>query len=398
MKTIVSALLTLSLLAGITGARALNAVPRDQWRATQIVVHLDDEATITARRTSLEAKKNGWTWRGEIDETGEPAMVMWWNDGRFSGGFIYRGDMYTLKPTTRIDSELHARAEATRERSSVQHAAMHAHDLPGNHAKFKGEQNPIDGTAMSRQEIAVRTSSAAQPDVPTISLEERRAMAAKKITIDVMILYTSKVASKYLDAETDLVAHSIDEANASFVNSDIGNIKLRLVHSQVIDYDESDGDHFNHLYRMVDGVGSLANVRGLRNEKRADVVVLIVDDASGCGLTTRVGADAEEAFAVVHHACAALTYSVPHEIGHIIGAGHDASWDQGISPFSYGHGFVNGNKWRDIMSYKASCDGCPRVALWSNPTVTIKGEPAGTAQADNARVILEQAERVSKFR
>jgi hypothetical protein len=36
--------------------------------------------------------------------------------------------------------------------------------------------------------------------------------------------------------------------------------------------------------------------------------------------------------------------------------------------------------------------------LWSNPTIRINGEPAGTAQADNARVIVEQAERVSKFR
>ena len=36
--------------------------------------------------------------------------------------------------------------------------------------------------------------------------------------------------------------------------------------------------------------------------------------------------------------------------------------------------------------------------LWSNPTINIEGEPAGTVLADNARVILEQAERVSRFR
>ena len=129
----------------------------------------------------------------------------------------------------------------------------------------------------------------------------------------------------------------------------------------------------------------ISSVKALRDEKRADVVVLIVDDASSCGLATRVAADAEEAFAVVHHACAVLTYSVPHEIGHIIGARHE-------------HGYVNGTKWRDIMSYKSSCGGCPRLAVWSNPTIKIQGEPAGTTQADNARVILEQAERVSKFR
>ena len=151
-------------------------------------------------------------------------------------------------------------------------------------------------------------------------------MVAKKITIDVMILYTSKVASKYLDVDKDVAVHSIEEANASFVNSDIGNVKLRLVHSQRIDYDELRGEHFNHLYSMVDGVGVFAKVKALRDEKRADVVVLIVDDPSSCGLATRVAADAEEAFAVVHHACAVLTYSVPHEIGHIIGARHEHPW------------------------------------------------------------------------
>jgi hypothetical protein len=76
-------------------------------------------------------------------------------------------------------------------------------------------------------------------------------LAAKQITIDVMVLYTGKVASKYLDVDKDVALHSIEEANASFVNSDIGNVKLRLVHSQRIDYDESQGEHFNHLYAWL---------------------------------------------------------------------------------------------------------------------------------------------------
>jgi hypothetical protein len=36
--------------------------------------------------------------------------------------------------------------------------------------------------------------------------------------------------------------------------------------------------------------------------------------------------------------------------------------------------------------------------MWSNPRVTIGGEPAGTPNADNARVIAEQAARVARFR
>jgi len=64
----------------------------------------------------------------------------------------------------------------------------------------------------------------------------------------------------------------------------------------------------------------------------------------------------------------------------------------------YGHGYVNGAKWRDIMSYHAACGGCPRIPFWSNPRGTYHGEPTGTETEDNARVILEQAARVAAFR
>jgi DNA-binding transcriptional LysR family regulator len=59
---------------------------------------------------------------------------------------------------------------------------------------------------------------------------------------------------------------------------------------------------------------------------------------------------------------------------------------------------VNGKKWRDIMSYKDSCGGCPRLPVWSSPTVFVDGEPAGTEELDNARVIAERAWRVAAFR
>jgi hypothetical protein len=115
-------------------------------------------------------------------------------------------------------------------------------------------------------------------------------------------------------------------------------------------------------------------------------------------LATRVHPDADEAFAVVHHECAATTLSVAHEIGHIIGARHELDIDKTMTPFPYGHGYVNGTKWRDIMSYKESCGGCPRIPVWSSPIVRINGEPAGTPELDNARVISEQSARVAAFR
>ena len=227
---------------------------------------------------------------------------------------------------------------------------------------------------------------------------ERQALEAKKITIDLMILYTRNVAKHYIRDPADLLALAVEETNETFRNSGLGNITLRLVHSELLDYDGSVGDQFNHLYRMVDGLGPFKDVKKLRDEKRADIVGLIIDNPNGCGLSTRIGPESDEAFFVVHHACAAVTMSIAHEIGHILGARHDRFVDESNVPFAYGHGYVHGTKWRDMMSYKEGCGGCPRIPYWSNPRIIYKGEPTGTAAADNARLILELAERVSKFR
>ena len=77
--------------------------------------------------------------------------------------------------------------------------------------------------------------------------------------------------------------------------------------------------------------------------------------------------------------------SIAHEIGHILGARHDRAIDaQRHAVRLTAHGYVNGTKWRDMMSYKEGCDGCPRIPYWSNPRVLYKGEPTGTA-ADRQR-------------
>jgi hypothetical protein len=39
--------------------------------------------------------------------------------------------------------------------------------------------------------------------------------------------------------------------------------------------------------------------------------------------------------------------------------------------------------------------GCPRIPYWSNARVQYKAEATGTPAADNARLVLELAERVS---
>jgi hypothetical protein len=225
-----------------------------------------------------------------------------------------------------------------------------------------------------------------------------KAPLPKDIVIDVIVAYTKKAAGHYGDIKRDLIALAIEEGNEAFRQSNLGNVKLRLVHAYQTAYVEK-GTHFDHVWRFADkGDNTMEEIHGLRDKHRADVAVLVVDDPNGCGLSTRVYAEPGEAFSVVHHECAAATYSLAHEIGHLIGARHDPTMDTSTMPFPYGKGYVNGTKWRDIMSYRETCGGCPRLPVWSSPNVTVKGEPAGTPDQDNARVILEQAARVAAFR
>jgi len=340
-------------------------------RYARLVLPLTGGSDINLVRTRpLLKSERGFTWRGIAEDTGERAILMLRNDGRLSGFFAYQGRVFRV---ALIDGEVQTTPAIE----------------PPDHTP-----NP---EASSWESVAPRPAPP-EPRVGPFHQAMRQALEAKTITIDVMLLYTKNAVTEYLGEPAGLIADAIDEANETFARSGLGNISLRLVHTQLIDFDEAGNPQFDILYAMVDGLGTFEHVSKLRNEKGADIVGLIIDSPSGCGLSTRVGADAEEAFFVAHHACAANTFSIAHEIGHIIGARHDPLVDGNNMPFPYAHGYVNGTKWRDIMSYRESCGSCPRVPYWSNPRVLYKGEPTGTAATDNARVILERAERVSNFR
>lgn len=366
--------------------------------AASITVALRDDTVLKIRRESVETKSDMCTWRGVVETTGAPAMFMWWPGGKMTGTVQHEGRFYSIR---HMGGDMLAVVEMSDERMPQEHAPISAR-LRSNDPNLRDDALLREGDASKLRPL---TGGMRPP-----SRERRPALWSKKVStkpgaakgdvvIDVIVAYTNKAASYYADVTRDLVDLAIEEANESFRTSHLGHVKLRLAHAYQTNYVEEDGEHFQHVWRFADrGDGYMDEIHGLRDKYRADIGVLIVDDASGCGLATRVHADAEEAFAVVHHECAATSYSVAHELGHLIGARHDLSIDPNMMPFAYGHGYVNGTKWRDIMSYKSSCNGCPRLPVWSSPKVLVKGEPAGTPQLDNARVIAEQAARVAAFR
>ena len=339
------------------------------------------DGTITLVRTSSFVREDGsMSWRGVVKDTGERAALMVWGKSVLAGYFAYDGTIFAIE---NVGGGLQAVAELGRDLALPDHPAPIA---------------TRDSAPMPSRSGPAKRVSARVPVVAAFADSDRQVLEAKNITIDVMMFYTPNVARHYVRDPADLLAVAIDETNETFRNSGLGNIKLRLVHTQPLNYDGSADDQFTHLYTMVDGLGPFRDVKKLRNEKHADIVGLVIDNARGCGLSTRIGPESDDAYFVVHHACVTVSMSIAHEIGHILGIRHDRAIDANNVPVAYGHGYVNGDKWRDIMSYNESCGGCPRIPFWSNPRVMYKGEPTGTASADSARVILENAERVSKFR
>jgi hypothetical protein len=359
----------------------------------KIIVKLDEGTALTITRTSVDIKSDMCIWRGTVDGTGAPATIMWWPGITMAGRIQHEGRIYSIR---RMRGGMRAVAvvAVSDDRMPQDHAPMPS-DMRAQESNLRNDPLVQQGDAST---LRPKTLFAKKIAPKHRIIRPPAEAPSKDIVIDIIVAYTKKAASHYADVRHELVALSVEEANQSFRISNLGHIKLRLVHAYQTHYVE-EGEHVNHLWRFADhGDGYMEEIHALRDKFGADVAVLIVDDAIGCGLATRVFADADEAFAVVHHECAAMTYSVAHEIGHIIGARHEPSVDTTMAPFPYGHGFVNGTKWRDIMSYKQSCGGCPRLPVWSNPKVMIMGEPAGTPELDNARVISEQAARVAAFR
>jgi peptidyl-Asp metalloendopeptidase len=348
---------------------------------SRIIIPFSDDQQINLVRTSATRTDKGVIWRGTVADTGETAILQWWKDGRLNGLFGYRGHIYSVM---NMGGDLHAVLEVDPKMMPRDHPTMNSADVHHSDAPMRPLAEPVAPPAF--------------PKVEPISPDQVKALEAKKVVIDVMMLYTKRAASHYMIKPEDVLELAFERVNDTFRNSGIENVSVRLVYTRAVDYDEQGSEEFVDLYRMVDGDGPFKDVRRLRDEKHADIVGLLVDDPRGCGLSTRVAPDAEEAYFVVHYSCAAITISIAHEIGHILGARHDRLTDANNTPFPYGHGYVDGSKWRDIMSYAESCDGCLRIPYWSNPRVLYKGEPTGTLTEDNARVILEQAERVSKFR
>ena len=207
-------------------------------------------------------------------------------------------------------------------------------------------------------------------------------------TFDVMVVYTpaARAAAGGTTAMQALIDLAVAETNTAYSRSAVIP-RLRLVHQEEVSYSES-GDFSTDLNRLTNpSDGFMDNVHTLRNVYGADLVSLIIEGTSLCGLgwlmTTESNSFQTFAFSVVARICATGNFTFGHELGHNMGLQHDRmdAPSDGVFPFS--HGYVDiPNSFRDIMGVQpASCPGCIRIQNFSNPNVTFNGHPTGVSQA-----------------
>jgi len=181
-----------------------------------------------------------------------------------------------------------------------------------------------------------------------------------------------------------LINLAIAETNTAYARSGIFP-RLRLVHREEIAYTES-GDFSTDLDRLTNpSDGFMDNVHALRNAHGADLVSLIVEGTSLCGIAWLMTAQSTAfeafAFSVVARICATGNYTFGHELGHNMGLQHDRADAPADGVFPFSHGYVDiAHNFRDIMGTQTSCVICVRIQNFSNPNVTFNGFPTGVPQ------------------
>jgi hypothetical protein len=234
----------------------------------------------------------------------------------------------------------------------------------------------------------------------------------KPVRIDAMVAYTQAVEDDY--GRSGVVATtllSISETNTAFKLSKV-TATLRLATPLrtdrprtcivKVDYNET-GDFAKDLDALLfQGDGLLDDVRSIRDSCRADVVELLINKSDGkygkaCVMKHLSRAYGDYAMGVVYAPSASAHYSFTHELGHMMGGGHEGTTVTGMCADSHGRLFTNGAEQISTMMYT---DPLHRTLYFSGPAIHYDATSlfTGAADANNARTLRVSAMTVSKFK
>ena len=325
--------------------------------AARITVNLFEDVSFTATFERTETNVMGsYVWIGRIPEIEMSQVILVKHKGLLAGSVSMPQGIYEIQP---IRKGLSAVVEL-------------------DQSRFPPEREPIVANVRQTilpQDITRATDTCDEITVLVAYSPEARAAAGGTAQIEA------------------LIAQAVAETNQSYINSQMVQ-RITLVHTMETQAGDAQNDFdvdLNALRVLTDGV--FDDVDAARETYYADLVALIIENNSSCGLGY-LNSTAATAFSVTHRECATGYYSFGHELGHNMGARHDWYVDDNTTT-GYNKGFVNlPDRWRTIMAYNSMCSAngtsCTRLQYWSNPNVQYGGDPMGVASTGPTNCVAGQ--------
>ncbi|CAK8722278.1 hypothetical protein GCAAIG_11925 [Candidatus Electronema halotolerans] len=278
------------------------------------------------------------------------------------------------------------------------------YEIPQERIKVPEDLPPIVPPA-NRGKLSTETSA----DTPDPNEE---------VTVDVMVVYTP-AAKAWADSNGDgidsVISQAMSRGQQALDNSST-MLHVRLVHSAEVSYTES-GSSDTDLDRLQEtSDGYMDDVHTWRTTYGADLVTLfaLVEDTGGLGyaLMSDYLPDGfpDYAFSLIRVQQAGWTYTVIHELGHNMGAGHHKEQNVQAGPqlYSYSAGWrwtgSDSDRYCSVMTYESGDyfddgESHVRTPYFSNPNVSHLGAATGdAADGDNARTLRETKHLTANYR
>lgn len=335
------------------------AVASPTAAGSTLYLNLFNDVSFSASRERIEQNLLGFTsWIGRVDDDPLSTVVFTRRDGIVAGQVSTDGRTFEVRSVA-----------------------------PG---LFQIDE--VDVTVLPRE-----LEPLAPPgQLPMTAAPARAARPQAAPVVDVLVFYTPALRNRLGNAQAQArVAQAMADTNTAMARSNTGG-SVRLTGAEVLPFVES-----TNILGDLEAFAANPMVAERRTSLGADLVSLITDapysDACGVGV---IGPNSSFPVTLVAEPCIA-NFTLAHEIGHNLGAGHAPDDPQAGGWRSYSFGYKSPSPlpaFRTVMAYACANVNCRRVLHFSNPSVLFESRVTGTPTQDNARTLREALPLVEAFR